>query len=51
MSERLESWLIVRMSVSVRGVCAMPPPIFDERRMILFARMRDLHQRSASRVA
>jgi hypothetical protein len=39
---RLESWLIVRISESVRGVWAMPPPIFEERRLILLAKMRDL---------
>lgn len=37
MLRRLESLLMFRMSVSVRGVWAMPPPCFEERRMILFA--------------
>lgn len=42
MSRRLASWLICRMSVSVSRVWAIPPPIFEERRLMLFARMRDL---------
>jgi hypothetical protein len=42
MSRRLESWLICRISVSVNGVCAIPPPILEERRLILFARISDL---------
>jgi hypothetical protein len=42
MFERLDSWLIVLMSVSVSGVCAMPPPILEDRRFILFASIKDL---------
>jgi hypothetical protein len=37
MLRRLASLLMFRMSVSVSGVCAIPPPCFDESRMTLLA--------------
>jgi hypothetical protein len=37
MLRRLESLLMLRMSVSVRGAWAMPPDDFDERRTTLLA--------------
>jgi hypothetical protein len=42
MSERLASWLIVLMSVSVRSVCTIPPPIFEDSKLMLFATIKDL---------
>lgn len=42
MSERFESWLMVRISVSVKAVCAMPPPIFEDNKLILLATIKDL---------
>lgn len=44
-SERFESWLIDRMSKSVSGVCAMPPPTLDDNKLMLFARISDLSER------
>lgn len=37
MFRRLDSLLMFRMSASVRGVWAIPPPCFEERRMMLLA--------------
>jgi len=37
MLRRLANLLIFRISVSVNGVCAIPPPCFDESRMTLLA--------------
>lgn len=39
-----ESWFICRMSVLVSGVWAIPPPTFEARRLILFARMSVLNR-------
>jgi len=41
-SERFARWLIVRISLSVGVVCAIPPPTLDDKRFILLARIKDL---------
>lgn len=35
---------MVRISMSVSGVCAMPPPIFEDSRLMLLASKSDLNQ-------
>lgn len=42
MSERLASLLMSRMSLSNSVCWAMPPPILEDKRIILFARSKDL---------
>ena len=44
MSERLASLLMSRMSLSNRVCWAIPPPIFDARRITLFARSKVLRE-------